>query len=67
MEVNFTPIHNNASGLEGALEDEGVEDTYFRLIIESLTFDSMNHDERETLLLEIANRCTAWVLDRHNY
>ena len=63
----FTPIHQNDSGLEAANEDESVEETYFRLILESVTFDRMNSQDKEMFLLEIAAQCIHWVQNRHDY
>jgi len=57
----------NMNGIEGANEDEAVEDTYFRLIIESPFFDDLDPDDRELFLTEIARRCLDWVLDRKNF
>lgn len=62
----FTPLINLA-GLEAAHEDECVEDTYFRLIIESEFFDTLDPDDRELFLLAIAQSCIQWVLDRKVY
>lgn len=63
----FTPMHNNTTALEAAQEDEAVEETYFRLIIESPTFDIMDPRDREMFLLELAQQCITWVQDRENY
>jgi len=63
----FTPIHNNDSGFEAAEVDESIEETCFRLIIESPVFDCMNPREREMFLIEIAQLCITWVQDRENY
>jgi hypothetical protein len=64
---DFTPIHNNTSGFEGAEYDEGIEETCFRLIIECPTFDQLDPEERKMFLLEIAQQCITWVQNRHDY
>jgi hypothetical protein len=64
---DYRPIHNNDSGFEAAVEDEAVEETCFRLIIECPTFDTMEPREREKFLLQIAMYCIAWTMDRENF
>jgi hypothetical protein len=64
---DFTPLHNSFAGIEGANEDETVEDTYFRLIIESPFFDDLDPEDRELFLLTIAQSCIQWTLDRKDY
>ena len=63
----FTPMHNNTFALEASQPDESVEETYFRLIIESPTFDALDPPDREQFLLTLAQQCIAWVQDRENY
>lgn len=63
----FTPVHNNTAALEAAEPDECIEETYFRLIIESPTFDAMNSEDREMFLLELAQNCVTWVQQRRDY
>lgn len=55
------------SSITGGLPDESVEETYFRLIIESAYFDGLDPNEREALLLELAQQCITWVQDKENY
>lgn len=52
---------------EGGNVDEAIEDTYFRLIIESSFFDHLNSEDREIFLLTIAQSCIQWTLDRKDY
>lgn len=61
------PVHFNGNGLQDSQPDETVEDTYFRLIIESPLFDGWDSTEREMFLLELAQNCISWVQDRNNY
>lgn len=62
---HFTPIYNNTSGLEGAREDEAVEETYFRLIIESPTFQWIaENDDPELFLLGLMQECITWMSTR---
>lgn len=61
------PMMFNGNGIQGADEDECVEDTYFRLIIESEFFDTLEPDDRELFLLAIAQSCIDWVLQRKVY
>lgn len=60
----FAPMFNG-NGLEEANEDESVEETYFRLIIESPYFDAMDSENREMFLLSLAQECISWVQDRN--
>jgi hypothetical protein len=63
----FHPIHNNESGLERADCDESVEETYFRLIIESPVFEWIKaNDDPAMFLLELAQQCISWVQEQHN-
>jgi hypothetical protein len=64
---DFTPIHNNSSGFEAAQVDESIEETCFRLIVESTVFDNLTPDEREMFLADIALYCIAWIRDRKNF
>lgn len=57
----------NGNGLEAAQPDEAVEETYFRLIIESGFFDNLDPNERELFLIGLMQEMLTWLGDRHNY
>lgn len=63
---DFTETFNR-NGFEAAQEDEGIEDTAFRLLTENGVFEGLDPHERELFLLEIAQKCISWVQDRENY
>jgi hypothetical protein len=66
--TEFTPLHNSSfSGIEGGDPDEAVEDTYFRLIIESPLFKQLEPDEQEIFLITLAQNCLQWVMERKDY
>lgn len=62
----FTIMHGG-NGLEEAQVDEAVEETYFRLIIESAYFDAMIPDERELFLIGLMQEMLTWLGDRHQF
>jgi hypothetical protein len=65
---DFTPLTNSSfSGIEGGDPDEAVEDTYFRLIIESPFFKQLDPDDQEGFLLYLAQACIQWVQERKDY
>lgn len=60
------PMMFNGNGIQGADEDECVEDTYFRLIIESEFFHTMDDDpeDQELFMLLLGQACIDWVVRR---
>jgi len=52
---DFTPMHGG-NGIEAALEDEGVEDTYIRLITNTSFVQAMEEHDRKLFLLSIASQ-----------
>lgn len=66
IHLQLEPLINGA-GLEGANEDECIEDTYSRLIIESPFFKQLDPDEQEGFLLYLAQGCIQWVMERKDY
>lgn len=61
----FYSVHLNQSGLERAKEDEAVEETYFRLITESPTFEwILENDDPELFMLGLMQECLSWIANR---
>jgi hypothetical protein len=60
---NFTPMFNG-NGLEAAEEDEGVEDTYIRLIMNTSFIYDMEDEDRESFMLSLAQQIIYRHLER---
>ncbi len=67
ISLELTKLHGSFAGIEAGNVDEAVEDTYFRLMIESPFFDNLDSEDRELFLLTIAQSCIQWTLDRKDY